>query len=100
MAEPKNPPTGAHSGPDTKATKPIVANETNATILPECVATHAARSTASAMHSTASANSTTSAVELRRAAACRSKKFIACTDAERRQVLDDIAWPKKAPKGK
>jgi hypothetical protein len=30
---------------------------------------------------------------------CRSrfaKTFVQCTDAERRQVLDDIAWPKKA----
>ena len=24
--------------------------------------------------------------------------FLVCTDAERRQVLDEIAWPKKAPK--
>jgi gluconate 2-dehydrogenase gamma chain len=30
---------------------------------------------------------------------CRSrfkKDFVTCTDAERRQVLDDIAWPRKA----
>jgi hypothetical protein len=30
---------------------------------------------------------------------CRSrfaKTFVQCTDAQRRQVLDDIAWPKKA----
>ena len=28
------------------------------------------------------------------------KTFIGATDAQRRQVLDDIAWPKKAPPGK
>ncbi len=27
------------------------------------------------------------------------KAFIACTDAERRQVLDDIAWPRRAAPG-
>jgi hypothetical protein len=27
------------------------------------------------------------------------KAFVDCTDAQRTQVLDDIAWPKKAPPG-